>query len=107
MSEYLLDRFGVDKISIVGISSDAVFRANLLLDHPERYDSLIAMSMIVNGMESRKTNKERAPELVCVFMQTVHLRGAAIRSPFFYFTFTVIVMLFPLIFAVSLALPFP
>lgn len=63
MTEYLLDRFGTDKITVMGISWGAVFGANLVLDHPERYDKLIALSMIVDGMETRKAYKEWALEV--------------------------------------------
>ncbi len=63
MTEYLLDRFGVDKISIMGISWGAAFGANLVLDHPEHYDKLIALSMVVDGMETLKAYKEMALEL--------------------------------------------
>ncbi|MCR4643368.1 MAG: alpha/beta hydrolase [Lachnospiraceae bacterium] len=63
MTAYLLDRFGVDRISVMGISWGAVFGANLVLDHPEHYDKLIALSMIVDGMETQKAYKEKALEL--------------------------------------------
>ncbi len=63
MTEYLLDRFGVDKITVMGISWGAAFGANLVLDHPERYDKLIALSMLVDGMETLKAYKEMALEI--------------------------------------------
>ena len=63
MTKFLLDYFGVEKISVMGVSWGAVFGANLVLDHPEYYDRLYALSLIVDGMETQKAYKEMVLEL--------------------------------------------
>lgn len=50
MTKFLLDYLHKDKISVMGISWGAAFGANLVLDHPEYYDRLIAMSWPVDSI---------------------------------------------------------
>ena len=46
----------------MGISWGAEFGAHLVLDHPEDYDMLIAMSWPIDDIETQKAFKEQALE---------------------------------------------
>ena len=62
MTKFLLDYLDTDKLTVMGISWGAAFGANMVLDHPEHYDTLIAMSWPVDGIEIQKAFKEQALE---------------------------------------------
>lgn len=62
MTKFLLDYLHKDKITVMGISWGAAFGANMVLDHPEHYDRLIALSWPVDGIEIQKAFKEQALE---------------------------------------------
>lgn len=60
MTKFLLDYLHKDKLTVMGISWGAAFGANLVLDHPEYYDRLIALSWPVDNTEIQKAFKEQA-----------------------------------------------
>ena len=62
MTQFLRDYLQTDKITLMGISWGAAFGANMVLDHPEYYDSLIALSWPVDNIEIQKGFKELALE---------------------------------------------
>ena len=62
MTKFLLDYMHTDKITVMGISWGAAFGANMVLDHPEYYDKLIALSWPVDNIEIQKAFKEQALE---------------------------------------------
>ena len=62
MTKFLLDYMGKDKISILGISWGAAFGSNLVLDHPEYYETLYALSLPVDNIEIQKAYKDMALE---------------------------------------------
>lgn len=62
MTEYLRKEFGRDKISVMGISFGAALGANLVLDHPEYYEELFALSLPVDQLEIQRAFKEAALE---------------------------------------------
>lgn len=62
MTKFLLDYMDKDKISLMGISWGAAFGAGLVLDHPENYDRLFALSLPVDNIEQLKALKNEALE---------------------------------------------
>ncbi|MCR4887774.1 MAG: alpha/beta hydrolase [Ruminococcus sp.] len=58
MTDYLRERFGKDKITIMGMSWGSVLGSNLVLEYPEKYDAMIAVSLVVDIEESQKLFKE-------------------------------------------------
>ena len=62
MTKFLLDYLHTDKITVMGISWGAALGANMVLDHPEHYDKLIALSWPVDNIEIQKAFKEQALE---------------------------------------------
>ncbi|MBQ8965232.1 alpha/beta fold hydrolase [Ruminococcus sp.] len=58
MTDYLRDHLGKDKITIMGISWGSIYAANLALEYPDRYDAVVAMSLVVDIPESQQRYKE-------------------------------------------------
>ena len=58
MTDYLRERFGKDKITLMGHSWGSLLGANLVLESPEKYDAMIALSLDVDIEESQKIFKE-------------------------------------------------
>ena len=62
LTNYLRQEMGKDKISVMGISFGAALGANLVLDHPEYYEELFALSLPVDQLEIQRAFKEAALE---------------------------------------------
>ena len=58
MTDYLIKRFGREKITLMGHSWGSVLGSNLVLENPEKYDAMIALSLVVDIEESQKLFKE-------------------------------------------------
>lgn len=64
MTEYLLDYFGTDKITLLGHSWGSYFGCNLVLAHPEYYDCCIGTGQLVDMHENEVAFLEAAAEWV-------------------------------------------
>ncbi|MBR1824916.1 MAG: alpha/beta hydrolase [Ruminococcus sp.] len=62
MTDFLRDYMGKDKITVMGMSWGSMMGANLVLDHPEKYDAYIGLSFVVDDMEMLKAFKKQALE---------------------------------------------
>ncbi len=62
MTKFLLNYMGKEKISVLGISWGAAFGTNLVLDHPEYYERLFALSLPADNIEMLKALKEQSLE---------------------------------------------
>ena len=62
MTDFLLDHMNKDKITVMGMSWGSMFGANLVLDHPEKYDAYIGLSFFEDDIEVLKGLKEYALE---------------------------------------------
>ena len=60
MTDFLREHLGKDKITLLGHSWGSVYASNLALNYPEKYDAVIAMSLMVDMQESKETFKEWA-----------------------------------------------
>lgn len=58
MTNYLCDCLHKEKITLFGHSWGSIFAANLVLEHPEKYDKLIVASLVVDEIESRHYLKD-------------------------------------------------
>ncbi|MBQ8979040.1 MAG: alpha/beta fold hydrolase [Oscillospiraceae bacterium] len=58
MTDYLREHLGKDKITLMGISWGSIYAANLALEYPDRYDAVVAMSLVVDIPESQQYFKE-------------------------------------------------
>ncbi|MBO5558762.1 alpha/beta fold hydrolase [Ruminococcus sp.] len=62
MTDYLREYLGKEKITLLGHSWGSVYASNLALEYPEKYDAVIAMSLMVDMPESKAMFKEWALE---------------------------------------------
>ena len=62
MTDFLREHLGKDKITLLGHSWGSVYASNLALEYPEKYDAVIAMSLLVDMPESKETFKQYALE---------------------------------------------
>ena len=62
MTDFLREHLGKDKITLLGHSWGSVYASNLALEYPEKYDAVIAMSLMVDMPESKETFKQYALE---------------------------------------------
>ena len=62
MTDFLCEHLGKDKITLLGHSWGSVYASNLALEYPEKYDAVIAMSLMVDMPESKETFKKWALE---------------------------------------------
>ncbi|MGN1089974.1 MAG: alpha/beta fold hydrolase, partial [Huintestinicola sp.] len=53
MTDYLRERFQKEKITLMGMSWGSLLGSNLVLEYPEKYDAMIAISLIVDIEESQ------------------------------------------------------
>lgn len=58
LTDYLRERFGKEKITLLGFSWGSVLGSNLVLESPEKYDAMIALSLVVDVQESQTLFKE-------------------------------------------------
>ncbi len=58
MTDFLRSYLNKDKITVMGISWGSLFASNLALEHPDRYDAVIAMSLVVDIPESQQYFRE-------------------------------------------------
>ena len=58
MTDYLLGRFGKEKITLMGMSWGSILGSNLAFRYPEKYDAMIALSLVVDIEESQKLFKD-------------------------------------------------
>lgn len=58
ITDYLRERFGKEKITLMGMSWGSVLGSNLVLESPEKYDAMIALSLVVDIEESQSLFKE-------------------------------------------------
>lgn len=58
MTNFLLKYLHKEKITLFGHSWGSIFAANLALEHPERYDTLILASLVVDVKNSRQRCKD-------------------------------------------------
>lgn len=64
MTEYLLDYFGKDKITILGHSWGSYFGANLVLEYPQYYEVFIGTGQLVDMYDNEVAFKEEAAKWV-------------------------------------------
>ena len=60
ITDYLRDHLNKDKITLMGISWGSIYAANLALEYPDRYDAVVAMSLVADIPESQQYFKEWA-----------------------------------------------
>ena len=58
MTDYLREHLGKDRITLMGISWGSIYAANLALEYPDRYDAVVAMSLVVDIPESQQYFKD-------------------------------------------------
>ena len=58
MTDYLREHLSKDKITVMGISWGSIYAANLALEYPDRYDAVVAMSLVVDIPESQQRFKD-------------------------------------------------
>ena len=63
MTDFLCDYLQKDRITLLGHSMGSSVAANLALEYPERYDAVIAASLVVDELESRRRYKEYVLDL--------------------------------------------
>lgn len=64
MTKYLIDRFGQEKITLLGHSWGTYFGCNLALSHPEYYDCFIGTGQLVDMAQNETAFLEAAAEWV-------------------------------------------
>ena len=62
MTDFLREHLGKDKITLMGHSWGSIYASNLALEYPEKYDAVVAMSLMVDMPESKETFKKWALE---------------------------------------------
>lgn len=62
MTDFLCSHLNKQKITLIGHSWGSVYASNLALEYPEKYDAVIALSLMVDMPESKKMFKEWALE---------------------------------------------
>jgi len=58
MTDYLRERFGREKITLMGFSWGSVLGSRLVLEAPEKYDAMIALSLVVDPETSAERFRE-------------------------------------------------
>lgn len=58
LTDYLRERFRKEKITLMGMSFGSLLGANLALRTPEKYDAMIALSLVVDIEESQSMFRE-------------------------------------------------
>lgn len=60
VTEFLLDYFSKDQITILGHSWGSIYGANLVLEYPEYYECFIGAGQLVDPLENEKAFKQEA-----------------------------------------------